>query len=67
MRQSVSRSCLYGADTVGLFSLGPTFDPSELGLNRRIAAEADLIAGGLLIDVKTTLSPKNKRDTAQTC
>jgi hypothetical protein len=44
----------------GPFSLGPTFDLSKLGPNQRIAAEADLIAGGLLIDVKTTLAPKNK-------
>jgi hypothetical protein len=44
----------------GPFSLGPTFDLSKLGPTRRIAAEADLIADGLLIDIKTTLAPKNK-------
>lgn len=44
----------------GPFSLGPTFDLSELGPSQRIAAEADLIANGLLIDVKTTLAPKGK-------
>lgn len=44
----------------GPLSLGPTFDLSEHGPNRRIAAEADLIADGLLIDIKTTLAPKNK-------
>lgn len=44
----------------GPFSLGPTFDLSEHGPNRRIAAEADLIANGSLIDIKTTLAPKNK-------
>lgn len=41
-------------------SLGPTFDLSKLGPTQRIAAEADLIAGGLLIDIKTTLAPRNK-------
>lgn len=45
---------------IGPFSLGPTFDLSKLGPTRRIAAEADLIADGLLIDIKTTLAPKNK-------
>lgn len=44
----------------GPFSLGPTFDLSEPGPDQRVAAEADLIANGLLIDVKTTLAPKNK-------
>lgn len=44
----------------GPFSLGPTFDLSEPGPAQRIAGEADLIAGGLLVDVKTTLAPKNK-------
>jgi hypothetical protein len=44
----------------GPFSLGPTFDLSKLGPTQRIAAEADLVAGGLLIDIKTTLAPKNK-------
>ncbi|WP_248761299.1 hypothetical protein [Pseudarthrobacter sp. SSS035] len=44
----------------GPFSLGPTFDLSKLGPTQRIAAEADLIVGGLLIDIKTTLAPKNK-------
>lgn len=44
----------------GPLSLGPTFDLSKLGPTQRIAAEADLIAGGLLIDIKTTLAPRNK-------
>ncbi|WP_394253539.1 hypothetical protein [Arthrobacter pityocampae] len=44
----------------GPYSLGPTFDLSDHGPGRRYAAEADLIADGLLIDVKTTLAPKNK-------
>jgi hypothetical protein len=44
----------------GPYHLGPTFDLSEPGPAQRIAAEADLIAGGLLIDIKTTLAPKNK-------
>lgn len=44
----------------GPFSLGPTFDLSKLGPTRRIAAEADIVAGGLLVDVKTTLAPKNR-------
>lgn len=43
----------------GPLSLGPTFDLSRRGPAQRIAGEADLIAGGLLIDVKTTLAPKN--------
>lgn len=42
------------------FSLGPTFDLSEHGPKRSIAAEADLVAGGSLVDIKTTLAPKNK-------
>lgn len=44
----------------GPYHLGPTFDLSDPGPGQRIAAEADLIAGGLLIDIKTTLGPKNK-------
>lgn len=44
----------------GPYHLGPTFDLSEAGPAQRIAAEADLIADGLLIDIKTTLAPKNK-------
>ncbi|MDF2049865.1 hypothetical protein [Arthrobacter sp. Cr_A7] len=44
----------------GPLSLGPTFDLSKRGPAQRIAAEADLIAGGLLIDIKTTLAPRNK-------
>lgn len=44
----------------GPYHLGPTFDLSEPGPGQRIAAEADLIAGGLLIDIKTTLGSKNK-------
>lgn len=47
-------------ELTGPFSLGPTFDLSTPGPSQRIAAEADLIADGLLIDVKTTLAPKNK-------
>jgi hypothetical protein len=43
----------------GPLSLGPTFDLSKRGPAQRIAGEADLIAGGLLVDVKTTLAPKN--------
>lgn len=44
----------------GPLSLGPTFDLSKLGPTQRIAAEADIIAGGVLIDIKTTLAPRNK-------
>lgn len=44
----------------GPLSLGPTFDLSKLGPTQCIAAEADLIADGLLIDIKTTLAPRNK-------
>jgi hypothetical protein len=44
----------------GPYHLGPTFDLSQRGPAQRIAAEADLIAGGLLVDIKTTLAPKNK-------
>lgn len=44
----------------GPYSLGPSFDLSAPGPTQRIAAEADLIADGLLIDIKTTLAPKNK-------
>ncbi|GAB3572531.1 hypothetical protein GCM10027405_39420 [Arthrobacter alkaliphilus] len=44
----------------GPLNLGPTFDLSKRGPAQRIAGEADLIAGGLLIDVKTTLAPRNK-------
>jgi hypothetical protein len=44
----------------GPLSLGPTFDLSKPGPTQRIAGEADVIAGGLLIDVKTTLAPRNK-------
>lgn len=43
--------------------LGPEFDRSKRtpGRDRRlIAAEADLIAGGVLVDVKTRLGTKNK-------
>jgi hypothetical protein len=42
------------------FALGPTFDLSTPGPSQLIAAEADLIASGLLLDVKTTLGAKNK-------
>lgn len=49
----------------GPFSLGPTFDLSKMGPARRIAAEADLIADGLLIDVKTTLAPINSAGLRQ--
>ncbi|PPF18312.1 hypothetical protein [Rathayibacter sp. AY1A7] len=38
--------------------LGPTFDLSTPGDEQRIAAEADLIADGLLLDIKTTLGQK---------
>lgn len=38
------------------FALGPTFDGSEHCL-----ADADLIAGGMLLDIKTRLGPKNPR------
>ncbi|GAA5227017.1 hypothetical protein [Paeniglutamicibacter antarcticus] len=48
------------AKLAGPFSLGPTFDLSEPGPAQRIGAEADLVAGGLLIDIKTNLAPKNK-------
>lgn len=44
----------------GPYSLGPTFDLSAPGPTQRIAAEADLIADRLLVDIKTTLAPKNK-------
>lgn len=44
----------------GPYNLGPTFDLSEPGSTQRIAAEADLIADGLLLDIKTALAPKNK-------
>lgn len=44
----------------GPFSLGPTFDLSKLGPDQRIGAEADLIAGEMLLDIKTILAPKNK-------
>ena len=43
--------------------LGPEFDRSKRasgGDYRLIAAEADLIAGGVLIDVKTRLGTKSK-------
>ena len=39
---------------------GPLFDLSKLGKGQRIAAEADLISGGLLVDVKSNLAPKTK-------
>ncbi|MFJ6419223.1 hypothetical protein [Paeniglutamicibacter sp. NPDC091659] len=48
------------AKLTGPFSLGPTFDLSKPGPNQRIGAEADLVAGGLLLDIKTILAPKNK-------
>lgn len=44
----------------GPYSLGPTFDLSKPGPTQRIAAEADLVAGGMLLDIKTILAPKNK-------
>lgn len=44
----------------GPFSLGPTFELSKPGASQRIGAEADLVAGGLLLDIKTILAPKNK-------
>jgi len=46
----------------GPFSLGPEFGPSKregLADTRLIAAEADLIANGLLLDIKTALGVKN--------
>lgn len=42
------------------FHLGPEFDLSQAGPTQRIAAEADLIAGGLLLDIKTQLGLKDK-------
>lgn len=39
---------------------GPLFDLSKPGDGQRIAAEADLISGGMLIDVKSNLAPKTK-------
>ena len=42
------------------FHLGPQFDLSVVGPAQRIAAEADLISDGLLLDVKTQLGLKNK-------
>ncbi|KTR94329.1 hypothetical protein NS220_09280 [Microbacterium testaceum] len=42
------------------YALGPLFDLSKLGDGQRIAAEADLIANGLLVDVKTQLGTKTK-------
>lgn len=41
--------------------MGPTFDLSEpLSRDQRIGAEADLIADGLLVDMKTQLGSKSK-------
>lgn len=57
--KELSEECLI-PNLTGPFSLGPTFDLSKPGPTQRIAAEADLVAGGLLIDIKTTLAPKNK-------
>ncbi len=42
---------------------GATFDLTHVGPEQRLAAEADLIAGGLLIDVKTTMGAKLKNGT----
>lgn len=39
---------------------GPLFDLSKLGKGQRIAAEADLISDGMLVDVKSNLAPKTK-------
>lgn len=39
---------------------GPLFDLSRPGDGQRIAAEADLISGGMLVDVKSNLAPKTK-------
>lgn len=39
---------------------GPRFDLSRPGEGQRIAAEADMISGGMLIDVKSNLAPKTK-------
>ena len=47
------------AKLAGPFALGPTFDLSKPGPTQRIGAEADLVAGGLLLDIKTILAPKN--------
>ena len=41
------------------FHLGPEFDSSKPGKGQRIAAEADLICAGLLLDIKTQLGAKN--------
>lgn len=41
------------------FHLGPEFDSSKPGKKQRIAAEADLICSGLLLDIKTQLGAKN--------
>ena len=41
------------------FHLGPEFDSSKPGKLQRIAAEADLICDGLLLDIKTQLGVKN--------
>lgn len=46
------------------FHLGPEFDASRrtgLADTRLIAAEADLVCNGLLLDIKTRLGPKNPR------
>ncbi|MEV7874194.1 hypothetical protein [Microbacterium sp. NPDC089188] len=39
---------------------GPLFDLSRPGDGQRIAAEADLISDGTLVDVKSNLAPKTK-------
>jgi hypothetical protein len=41
------------------FYLGPEFDSSKRGEGRLIAAEADVICNGLLLDIKTHLGVKN--------
>lgn len=41
--------------------LGPTFDASRL-----CAADADLITGGVLVDIKTRLGPRNSETGART-
>lgn len=41
--------------------LAPTFDLTHLGPDQRLAAEADLITNGFLLDVKSNMGVKNKR------
>lgn len=41
-------------------AIAPTFDLTAPGDAQRIAAEADLIANGVLIDIKSNLAPKTK-------